>query len=345
MKPGLMKMLLLTAITGLFLASCGGGSTNLASNSGGIGGTGVVYGPITNFGSIFVNDLEIDIATAGITTDGVDADETALKLGMVVKVEGTFDANNLTGTATAVTYKDNVEGPITSVTDIDSSTKEVEVLGLTAIISDTTTSFENITFTEFTDLAIGKVIEVSGLIDSAGKIQATHVEKKAESFVDNSGTVIEVKGTIQNVDTTAETFEINSLLINYSSANLSALPGDGIPANGQYVEVQGESFGTSGEFIATDIELEEEGIGSESGHDGDYVELNGFVTEVISLSQFKLDNQIVEIDASTRFEGGTASAIQAGTRLEVEGTIANGILVAQKISIKGSDNESSGDGS
>ena len=99
------------------------------------------------------------------------------------------------------------------------------------------------------------VLEVSGLVDSAGKIQATHVEKKSDSFVDNSGAVIEVKGTIQNIDTIAETFEINTLLVSYASANLSGLPGN-VPANGQYIEVKGMSFGTSGELVATDIELE-----------------------------------------------------------------------------------------
>ena len=50
------------------------------------------------------------------------------------------------------------------------------------------------------------------------------------------------------------------------------------------------------------------------------------------------------ISSATRYEGGTANDIQVGSRLEVEGTIANGILDAQKISIEGSDNEHSGEG-
>jgi Domain of unknown function (DUF5666) len=344
MNPGLLRRLLLGAVTGVILVSCGGGSTNLASNSGGIGGTGVVYGPITNFGSIFVNDLEIDIATAGITTDGTTVDESALKLGMVVKVDGTFDATNLTGTATAVTYKDNVEGPITS---IDVANNQFVVLGQTVITSSSTNfvdSVSNAVPFGLSDLAVGNVIEVSGLVDSAGNIQATHVEKKSENFVNNSGAVIEVKGTIQNLDTVGETFEINTLQVSYASANLSGLPGN-VPADGQYVEVKGMSFGLSGELIATDIELEDEGIGSEAGHDGDYVELKGFVTSLLPLNQFLLDNQTVSISSATRYEGGTANDIQVGARLEVEGTIASGILNAQKISIEGSDNEDSGDGS
>src|SRR3990172_3069425 len=164
MKFDSVGRLVLGFLAGVVLISCGGGGNNLVANSGGIGGTGVVYGPITGFGSIFVNGLEIEIANAGITADGSDIDETALKLGMVVKVEGTFNANNLTGTATAVTYNDNLEGPITQITDINATTKELVVLGQRVIISDTTTNFEN--NTTFADLVIGNVIEVSGLIDN-----------------------------------------------------------------------------------------------------------------------------------------------------------------------------------
>jgi len=333
MNPGLLRSLLLGVVTGVILISCGGGgSTNLASNnSGGIGGTGVVYGPIQGFGSIFVNDLEIDIATAGITTDGSTVDESALKLGMVVKVEGTFDPNNLTGTATAVTYKDNLEGPITSLNPL-------VVLGQTIIISSTT-NFEN--NLKIGDLAVGNVIEVSGLIDSAGNIQATHVEKKFDVF--NTGsTVIEVKGTIQNLDAINGTFKINNLDIDYLTAG-ATIPQAGL-TEGQYVEAKGMSFDISGKLIATSIDIEDEGIGSEAGHDGDYVELKGFVTSILPLNQFKLDNQVVETSTATRYEGGTSNDIQVGTRLEVQGTIANGILDAQKISIEGSDNESSGEG-
>jgi len=337
MKPALLKTISVALVTGMMLVSCGGGSggNNLVANSGGIGGTGVVYGPITAFGSIFVNDLEIDISGAGITSDGNDADESALKLGMVVKVEGSFDSNNLTGTATAVTYKDNLEGPISDIPVSDATTRELVVLGQTVIISSSTTNFQN---TTFADLVVGNVIEVSGLVDSTGAIVASHVEKKSESF-SNGSAVIEVKGRIQNLDTNTGTFEINNLVVDYFSAS-PVLPQSGI-ANSQYVEVKGMSFGGSGELIATSIELEDEGIGSEAGHDGDYVELKGFVTNVISLDQFMMGNQLIEVNSSTRYEGGSSSTIQVGARLEVEGTISNGILIAQKIGIEGSENNSS----
>ena len=237
MKSRLVCTITLALVAGVMLVSCGGGGNTLASNSGGIGGTGVVYGPITGFGSIFVNDLEIDIAGAGITADGVDVDETSLNLGMVVRVEGTFDSSSLTGVATAVTYKDNLEGPITS---IDLANNQLVVLGQTVIVSGSTNFLDSDTFVDpfgFADLASGNVVEVSGLVDSAGNIQATHVERKSGSFTDGT-TVIEVKGTIQNLDSPPGTFQINTLTVNYLSA---AQPLGGL-TDGLFVEVKGMSF-------------------------------------------------------------------------------------------------------
>lgn len=338
MKSRLVYTITSAVVAGAILVSCGGGGNTLASNSGGIGGTGVVYGPITGFGSIFVNDLEIDIASAGITADGVDVDETALNLGMVVRVSGNFDTANLTGVATSVTYRDNLEGPIDSISSIDATNKQLVVLGQTIIVSSTTTNFAN---TDFASLVPGNVIEVSGLVDNAGVIRATHVERKSDSFT-NGTTVIEVKGAIQNLDNTAGTFEINTLTVDYLT--LGATTPQGGLSNGLFVEVKGMSIGGSGELQATSIELEDEGFGGSDSNEGDYVEIEGFVSSITSPTEFNMGAQAVQTRSSTRYEGGSAASIQVGIKLEVEGTIANGVLMADKISIEGSDNDSSSDG-
>lgn len=342
MKPGLLKTLSLAVLTGMILISCGGGGGNnfVASNSGGIGGTGVVYGPITGFGSIFVNGYEIDIASAGITADGSDVTESALKMGMVVKVNGDFDANNLIGTATAVTYKDNLEGPITS---IDIANNQLVVLGQTVIVSSATNFEDSVTFADpfgLADLAVGNVIEVSGLVDNTGAIVASHVEKKANTFSSGS-TTIEVKGTIQNLNPLTGTFQINSLVIDYFFAG-PTLPQGGL-VNGQYVEVKGMSFNVSDELVATSIEIEDEGIGSEEDHDGDYVEIEGYISSITSANQFVLNGLAIEIISSTRYEGGSSGDVQEGARVEVEGTITNGVLVAQKIEFEGGGSSSDDD--
>jgi hypothetical protein len=87
---------------------------------GGIGGSGISQGPITEFGSIFVNGIEWFLDDAEIEFDGEtltiagfnESQKTALfNLGMVVRVEGTIDSNG-DHWAERVFFDDEIEGPV-----------------------------------------------------------------------------------------------------------------------------------------------------------------------------------------------------------------------------------------
>ena len=318
----LLRNMIMTPCVLLAIASCGGGGGSVAS--GGTGGTGISAGTVTGFGSVFVNGVEFSTTTSSVELDGASGPDEAtdphrgLKVGMVVEVEGTFDDNGTTGTAARITYKDNLEGPVSSITPINATTSQAVVLGQTVII-DSQTVFEG---TTFGTLAVGNLIEVSGLPDDTGSIHATFIELKAVSFV--AGMPIEVKGTIQNLGAT--TFQINALTVDYSSA--THLPSGGL-ANGQFVEVKGTSSDNGVTLTATEIEIDDDTLGvSDAGK----VEMEGFVTEVTSQSQFKVGTQAVQTTGSTVFENGTASDIAMGRKVEVEGPLAGGVLTATKVS-------------
>ncbi|MFP8871609.1 MAG: hypothetical protein VCB43_09420, partial [Myxococcota bacterium] len=92
--------ILFALLAGAFAcAEAGGGSGDFAE--GGIGGSGISQGPITEFGSIFVNDIEWFLDDAEVEFDGGapivdlnDAEVSALfDVGMVVRVEGTIDTS------------------------------------------------------------------------------------------------------------------------------------------------------------------------------------------------------------------------------------------------------------
>ena len=110
--------------TSLIAASCGGG----ASFGGGIGGTGLVVGPITDFGSVIVEGVEFDTSAAIVTIDGQPATPADLALGMVVTVQGEIDSSGTTGVADTVEFTSLIEGP---VTDVDLASKTATVLGQT----------------------------------------------------------------------------------------------------------------------------------------------------------------------------------------------------------------------
>ncbi|MEE8364245.1 MAG: hypothetical protein V3R76_00530, partial [Gammaproteobacteria bacterium] len=57
---------LATLLCSALLASCGG-----SLETAGIGGTGISYGTVTDFGSIIVNGSRLDDSTATVTLDGI----------------------------------------------------------------------------------------------------------------------------------------------------------------------------------------------------------------------------------------------------------------------------------
>jgi hypothetical protein len=325
MKSNQLKRFITILCTILLTVSCnssGGGGGKVAG--GGIGGSGVISsGRVTAFGSVEVNGTDFDTSNAKVFINGVkegegdDAVFANLEIGMVVTVEGRMKDDG-SFVADRVLYSANVIGPVEDISDIDATTKEIVVLGQTVIVN-VVTEFEG---TNFNDITEDDVVAVSGYIDDNGIIRVTFLEK-----IDDI--IFEVTGFVENLDPDLETFMINDLIIDYSLIS-DDLP-DGIPADGQFVEVQGELV--AGELIATSIALGDE----LDGEDGDEIEIMGFVTEIISendIIKFKIGNQEVHADSDEDvviYVDGGPSDIRPGQLLSAEGSLKDGILVAVEI--------------
>ena len=91
--------------------------------------SGFAQGPITQFGSIFVNGVQFDTEGATFEPAGSVIDDSNRPLGQVVLVEGTFDSNGTTGTATRVVFQSELKGLVQAVNDVSLIEKELEVLG------------------------------------------------------------------------------------------------------------------------------------------------------------------------------------------------------------------------
>ena len=242
-----------------------------------------------------------------------------MDIGRVVTVEGTLNGSDSDAVADQVFYKDNVRGPVESI-DIDPSdptTKEIVVLGQIVIIN-VITKFKE---TTFDTIAKDDVVEVSGYLDDTGAIRATFLGKTGDI---TTILVYEVTGFVVNLDTDSEIFKINDLTVDYSSADISALPGN-VLTDGLLVEVEGTLDATSGVMIAEKIKLEEE-LG-----DADEVEIMGFVTDIISDFEFTVGNQMVKFDVNTLFVDGIPEDIALGVKIEAEGSLVDGILIADEI--------------
>jgi DNA/RNA endonuclease YhcR with UshA esterase domain len=282
-------------------------------------GSGIVIGPITGLGSIIVNDVEFDVADASVVVDGVAATADDLRLGMVVEVRGTINAASGTGVANRVEFDDDLQGPVEAV-DVPGST--IVVLGQLVIVTGTTV-FDG---TTLSTLAPGDVVEVSGFVDGSGNIRATRVE--LESEVED----VEINGTINELDADAQTFRIGGQLVDYTTAEISDAPPGGLE-NGLFVEVHAAAGPVGGVLVAEKIDVTGTDFG---GDEGEEVEIEGYVTRVISATEFVLNQtRKVRIDAKTQFDNGTSADIAVDARLEAEGVVDGmGVLVAKEVAFR-----------
>ncbi|VAW96169.1 hypothetical protein MNBD_GAMMA22-872, partial [hydrothermal vent metagenome] len=300
------------------LSACGGGDSSSTTSAT---STTTTTGPITAFGSIFVNSTEFDTSSANITIDGVAATEVDLKVGMIVSVQ-----NDGTNKAMDVSFNDEVEGIVTSIIDVTNG--QVEVMGQTITIDDNTIFDSNVV--DILDLSMvkeGNVIEVSGYSDGMGTITATRIEVKATAYT--IGEELEVKGIVANYtpDIGSGTFQIGGLTVFYADENI--LPtgfGDGM-----YVEVESmEALNDLGQLVASKVSP------MSTDMENDDYELKGMIMEISGVDlldgTIKINNKTFIIDANTQFTGADTSKFIVGALVEVEAyKNVDGDLVAKTV--------------
>ena len=323
MKKNLLSKGILVSLGLLTLAACNGGSGGAVS-----GGSGVSQGPVTGFGSVYVNGVKFNTDATAFAVDGSAGTgatgQSNLKLGMVATVAWTKDSNGKY-TARSVKYSDDVQGVVSEiiVSATDPKVGTLKVLGQLVHVS-ALTIFEGNGTTSVTGLASlasltgDQFVEVSGLKSAAGEIYATRIELKSDSEYEMKGIVSESSGT---------TFKVGTLAVTFSPA----------PANGACVEVEGITL-TGGVLTATKVKVDDSctlggGLRSDST---DEVELEGYVSVFTNVStDFKVNGQLVRVNSATLYEGtsSTSAILADGARVEVEGQMSNGVLVAKKVSL------------
>ena len=331
------KTLAAAAITTVALAGCGGGGGGSDVAEGGISGTGLIYGPITAFGSIWVNGIRFDTADSEILVNGEMSDDSALGLGMMVSVSGTVNQDGVSGKAETVEFSGEVEGPVDSIEVSPDGSGSMVVLGQVILFNSDTVFEGGDRGIEPGDILVGALVEVSGLTDGNGVIVATRVEVESADW---AGEEVKVKGVIQDLAPT--TFRIGELVVDWSQTAL--LPDDPL-ANGLYVEIESDrGFDDAGRLLADRIELEGDGS-LEVGDDGEDVNILGVVTEPLSGGVFFLNGQAVRITSATEFDDGSIDDLVLNALVKVEGMRTDEEILAEEIEFKDSFDDDSGDDS
>jgi hypothetical protein len=305
---------LLAGFTACWLSACGGESTAGIQGSGAPDAAGVTsVGAISGFGSVILGGVEYDTSAAQVRIDDLSGTETQLKVGQIITLKGSVNDDGKTGKATDISFVSNLRGPVTAI-DVDNGT--FVVLGQTVRVDDSTLFDDSI---QLAAVQMGAFLQVSGYANGAGEVVASRIDPAQASAS------LQVKGTVQALDTVAHTFRINALTVDYSTATPPASL-----ANGITVVVRGSAFATSGALIAPIVQA----IGPPSVAANDTGHVSGLVTTLTSAADFMIGAQRIVTDASTVI-APTGATIALNSRVDVQGTFnASGALLATKIQVK-----------
>ena len=324
----LIGMLLLTLASFTF-STCGGSGTDLAG--GGSSGTGVSTGSITGFGSVVMNGVhyltDSNVSPGFVTMKtfmGMDnssmMDRDLFRVGMVVTIHHGPNDNN----AQQIEYQNNLQGRIAAKNSGAENT--VTILGQTIVVGDVAV---------FASLNLNEIAEVSGFVDSAGRIRASYIANVPCSMMMGMCTAseFEVKGYVSGLSPSG--FRLGPLpggtgttvMVSFTPAAGAGL------ADGMYVQVVTKDVQpVSGTISATRIaQLSPRTVFPEKA----MADLEGLVTASPSGSgnvlSFAVEGKRVQTDGATQYVGGTAANIQHDVRLQVQGTENGGVLSAGKI--------------
>jgi hypothetical protein len=282
----------------------------------------VTVGAISGFGSVISHGIEFNTDSASVMMDGQPANVSDLRIGMMVSIRGTVDDETGAAVASAIHFSDDVEGPITS---INAANNSFVVLGRT-VFFDELTVFDNALFN---NLAAGNMVQVSGQWRSQERIQATHIERKANAYA--AGMQMEVKGEVNGLNVGTQRFNIGTQPCDYSAAMLEL--GGADLANGLYVEVSSTSAILNGDLILDRIQARDRDRDRDQLCDSDCdFELDGYVTMFVSPTEFEVDGAPVSTTTATIYVNGTVDTLALDVRLAVSGTLDDaGVLIADRI--------------
>jgi hypothetical protein len=308
----------------LILAACGGGASDsnhagvddgtvVGTTTTGTTKTGLYSGSITGFGSTIVNGVRFSTIGASVTdNDAHSLTNDDLHIGTTVQIVGTSDDAAGTGAATSIVVVHGVQGSISAI-----AAPELTVLGQ-RVVTNASTAYQNVT--ALAGLVVGDTVEAYGPTQADGSVLATLIEKKVI-------TAASLPGVVSNLNTTAKTFTINGVTVNYGTATVT-----GTLVNGVNVRVNSASLPSAGSAInATQVSVSNDTSVYSANATG-VLKIKGIASGAPVNGVVTVSGTPVNV-SSTAYQGGTA--IVAGSYIEVRGTWNGTTLVANLVEFDG----------
>jgi hypothetical protein len=351
--------------TGLVLTSygCGGGgggSSNAvpaapppaATTSTAVTTSGVITGFSSVFVAGFKYEVESDTVVAIEGEGEVLGDDSALRVGMKVRIRATEDQNGVR-VAERVEFDDDLKGPARNVMpDADNpAIGTATVIGrlvaidLNTIFDDDVGDNNNDGSIDIRDLELTNgevVVEVSGLPTEDG-ILATRIDRvngpAGVPGVDDDE--FEVTGYVDSVALDGSSFTIGSATFLVVEGAGGTFFDDGLSADssleGMFVEVEADE-NAAGELIAVNVEREDHiGDRNDDGLLDDDDRFGKFETEGVLISvDTSPDPDVIMINGMTLSVADASSLVDLeGTRVEIKGSFdENHVLVLREVEVE-----------
>lgn len=332
------------------LSACGGGAgTSLDVADGGIRGTGSSVGPVSGFGSVFVNGVRFDtddIPNRTVESDDGITSEDLLSEGMILRVEGEWLETG-EGVADKLEYDDTLRGPTESLASDPSGAGEfvtMTVMGQPVRI-DRQTVVRGTTYALLlAGEGVGNTVRISAWRQPDGTYRAGYVGVIAENIDD-----VELEGSVSDVDITQNQFRIGSILVEYDEDQVvfgSGLTEADLVSVG-VLEVEGSLSGTT----LTAVSIDRDDTRRYARSSGDDSELTSVVSTAFVTSgpgeqegEFTMAGQTVIVNNETELDDGlTVEDLNPGLLIQVEGTFDDsGDLIAREIELRDGNAEVSG---
>ena len=334
LAPARRNVALSTLSLAVLLGACGGGGGGdpVASTQG------FSSGPISGFGSIIVNGIRYEDGSASVIDDDGNrlsrGSDDPLQLGVVVEVVGQVRDDGLNGTASRFEVRSGLKGPVEAK---DSLTNTLTVLG-TPVRVTATTVYQGVGgFAGLVAGSDGQVVEVHGLPGADGTLVATRIELESATVSAYAGEY-RVRGSLSGLAGTApsQTFRVGAVDVRTEAATLV----NGSLSEGALVSIRLAKTPTAGVYTATRVQLKTRGFARDDRYDR--AEVEGLITAFTSINSFEVNGYPVSTSDTTVFEDGRAGIV-LGARVDVDGTVVNGVLQARKVELDRFDDGESGD--
>lgn len=271
--------------------------------------------------------------TRMVVDDTKAVNDRGLRNGMMVLVKGRSAIGARTAVADAIQAQDELQGRITAL-NAAGAPPSFTVLAQKVCVDDLTV-FANVPPPGgLAGLALDQFVEVHGLRDEAGNVRASRVEVKAGAGEVETESA-ELKGEIGAFDGTAQTFTVGTQLVNFAGA--SVFPAGAVLANGQLVEVEGNTD-LGGTLVATRVEREDLEDEIFDPRTGQKTRIEGYVAGLVTNADgtfaFTVGETTVQTLPGTQFRRGAVEDLTDGVLVEVEGASSGTALLAREVSFE-----------